>query len=87
MNIEPIFGEIPDNWVYSLLGQACKETGGNIQTGPFGSQLHQSDYVQSGIPSIMPKNITDHGISEIEIARISSEAIAKISSASRRYCL
>lgn len=29
----------------------------NVQTGPFGSQLHQSDYVEVGIPSIMPVNI------------------------------
>lgn len=29
----------------------------DIQTGPFGSQLHASDYVSLGIPSIMPTNI------------------------------
>lgn len=28
-----------------------------IQTGPFGSQLHAADYVAVGIPSIMPTNI------------------------------
>lgn len=28
-----------------------------IQTGPFGSQLHAADYVEVGVPSIMPTNI------------------------------
>ncbi len=39
------------------LGDICDEVGGIIQTGPFGSQLHQKDYVDDGIPVVMPKNI------------------------------
>jgi len=36
----------------------CKlEDLAKIQTGPFGSQLHASDYVTVGIPNIMPTNI------------------------------
>lgn len=33
-----------------------------VQIGPFGSQLHQSDYVQNGIPLINPINIIDKKI-------------------------
>lgn len=39
-------------WKEYKLGEVA-----DVQTGPFGSQLHQSDYVAYGIPSIMPVNI------------------------------
>lgn len=45
----------------------------DIQTGPFGSQLHASDYVPDGIPSIMPQNIGDNRINEDGIARITRD--------------
>lgn len=58
-------------WVATTLGDICKRQHGSIQTGPFGSQLHASDYVPKGIPVVMPANIgTDGGISEDGIARI-----------------
>ena len=33
--------------------------GDGLITGPFGSQLHASDYVSTGIPVIMPKDLVD----------------------------
>ena len=43
---------VVNGWSESSLGDFA-----DIQTGPFGSQLHAHDYVSQGIPSIMPTNI------------------------------
>jgi type I restriction enzyme S subunit len=58
-------------WSVTTLGELCDQGGGDIQTGPFGSQLHASDYVSSGVPSVMPINIGDNFIDPADIARIS----------------
>ena len=68
-----INGEIPDHWEFTTLGEICQRGGGNIQTGPFGSQLHASDYVPVGVPSIMPTNIGENRIVEDGIVRITEE--------------
>ena len=51
----------------------------NIQTGPFGSQLHQSDYSEMGIPVVMPKDLIDGHISEETIARVNEEHVERLS--------
>ena len=61
------------------LGVIFQEGGGDIQTGPFGSQLHASDYVLSGIPSIMPANIKEGRVSEEGLARISEVDAKRLS--------
>ncbi len=73
MTSEELVGPIPNGWKYTTLGAACADGGGDIQTGPFGSQLHAADYVPIGIPSIMPQNIGDNRINEKGIARITPE--------------
>jgi len=70
-------------WEVLTLKEVCARGGGDIQTGPFGSQLHAEDYVQDGIPSVMPQNIGDNRIIEDGIARISSEDAQRLS----RYLL
>lgn len=51
----------------------------SIQTGPFGSQLHQSDYSDSGIPVVMPKDLINGKISDLSIARVSIEHVERLS--------
>ena len=79
MSVEKLVGPIPTGWEYTTLGVACKRGGGDIQTGPFGSQLHAADYVPVGIPSIMPQNIGDNRIIEDDIARITPEDAKRLS--------
>ena len=66
-------------WQDTTLGQICAAQGGAIQTGPFGSQLHTSDYREFGIPVVMPTNIGDGGIVEDGIARIDQTDVDRLS--------
>jgi len=44
-----------------------------IQPGPFGSQLHNSDYSESGTPIIMPKDMIDGKISHSNLVFVGEE--------------
>ena len=50
----------------------------SIQTGPFGSQLHRSDYSSDGIPVVMPKDLVQGSISTCSIARVSQEHVNRL---------
>lgn len=80
---EGLFPTTVEAWKRTTLGELCRRGGGNIQTGPFGSQLHASDYVLVGIPCVMPQNIGDNLIVEDGIARIGMKDASRLS----RYLL
>lgn len=48
-------GEVPEHWVVAQLKFNTLE----MQTGPFGSQLHAEDYVDGGIPLVNPAHMTE----------------------------
>ncbi len=66
-------------WRRATLGELEIENAGVIQTGPFGSQLHASDYSPGGTPVIMPTNIRDLRIDPTDIARVSQEHVERLS--------
>ena len=65
--------------VTRTLGEICDEVGGTIRTGPFGSQLHKHDYIEEGVPVVMPKDIIEGKVSLNSIAQISSKNVERLS--------
>lgn len=62
------------SWERVELGNISK----SIQTGPFGSQLHQYDYSENGTPVVMPKDLVGGKISEQSIARVEKEHVERL---------
>ncbi len=60
-----------NNEIVGELGNLVKAGNGKIHTGPFGSQLHASDYVEEGIPCIMPANMKNSRVDLTNISYIS----------------
>lgn len=68
-----------NKWKMMTLGELCSLQHGSIQTGPFGSQLHASDYIEHGIPVVMPANIGDFCIISDSIAMIGKDDAKRLS--------
>ncbi len=66
-------------WTRKTLGEICEEVRGVIQTGPFGSQLHQEDYLTDGVPVVMPKDIIDGRVLDRDIAKVSEQDAQRLS--------
>ncbi|HJG62212.1 MAG TPA: hypothetical protein K8W21_04430, partial [Enorma massiliensis] len=47
--------DLPEGWCWARFAAICFES----RTGPFGSSLHKSDYVNEGVPVVNPANIVD----------------------------
>nr|WP_280419053.1 restriction endonuclease subunit S [Nocardia carnea] len=67
-------GHVPESWVVARLRSLrCQ-----VQTGPFGSQLHAEDYVDNGWPVVNPANITPQGIVGDTAVTVSDEVRARL---------
>ena len=71
-------GEIPEEWEFLQLVDLAEPDSG-IQTGPFGSQLHASEYVESGVPVIMPKDMSNGRVSDLDSAQVPERKVEELS--------
>lgn len=67
-------GELPKGWKWVKLGDVCQK----IQIGPFGSQLHEYDYISNNIPLINPTHIKNGKVVPDVNLTISSEKMTEL---------
>ncbi len=61
-------GVIPEDWGVKELG-----TVSDIKTGPFGSLLHEKDYVLDGVPIITVEHLGEYGINDHNVPMVSND--------------
>jgi len=76
------YGPMAGYFECAPLGSLCVEDGG-VQTGPFGSQLHQEDYVAVGTPIITVEHLGENRITRSNLPLVSEKDKARLS----RYSL
>ena len=76
----PVKNGLPEGWLRQTLGELCDSVDGAVvQTGPFGSQLHQHDYQDSGTPVVMPQDIVSDRIRMDRIAYVDEHTANRLS--------
>src|ERR1035437_597817 len=61
-------GVIPiEGWDVKMLGEVSE-----IKTGPFGSSLHERDYVQDGTPIITVEHLSEIGVKHHDVPMVST---------------
>jgi len=68
-----VYGLVPVGWEIVRLKLLEGNNNSVIQTGPFGAQLHASDYLDEGVPLILIRNVHDLKIDETNMPGISKE--------------
>lgn len=72
-SIEPIYGDLPNNWRLTCIGELEDTNLANLQTGPFGTMLHASSYVPFGTPVVAVKNIGDNRLLHNDLVYINED--------------
>ncbi|WP_286296035.1 restriction endonuclease subunit S [Vibrio apostichopi] len=73
--LQQVFSQKGEGWIDTTLGEIT----GGIATGPFGSLLHKSDYIEDGIPLVNPAHIVGQKIVPDTRKTISEETALRLS--------
>ncbi len=67
---ETVYGRLPADFCENSLANLCHDDNG-VQTGPFGSQLHQKDYVRTGTPILTVEHLGENRVIHQDLPHVS----------------
>jgi type I restriction enzyme S subunit len=70
---------LPHGWAWVQLALLGENTTNPVQTGPFGAQLHNSEFTSAGVPVIAVGNLTGFGFSKRGLYYVSPRKAAQLS--------
>jgi len=68
--------EVPKGWEWVRFGELATE----ITTGPFGSMIHKSDYIENGVPLINPSHMVNGKIIHDQNVTVSAKKAKELDS-------
>ena len=75
---------LPSSWKRTTLAEVAAPVANAIVDGPFGSNLKLSDYVESGVPVLQGKNITNDTFQWFDVRFISDQKASELKRSSVR---
>ncbi len=76
--VEPIFGNLPQTWRLASINYLEESNIAELQTGPFGTMLHASSYVDQGTPVVAVKNIQENRLSHESLVFVGEKDRARL---------
>jgi type I restriction enzyme S subunit len=73
-------GVIPEDWEVTTVGEIS-----DVKTGPFGSALHEKDYVNNGTPIITVEHLSESGVHHTNLPMVSNADKVRLKAYSLRY--
>jgi type I restriction enzyme S subunit len=81
--VESESGKIPKGWMITSLNQLHRKDENCVITGPFGSNLHASDYRETGTPLILVKHVKAGRIAGVDMPLVGNHKFPEMN----RYLL
>ena len=71
--------ELAEGWCWAELGLLGEDPFATVQTGPFGAQLHNTEFTESGVPVIAVGNLTGMGFTRDKLYFVSDAKADQLS--------